>query len=74
MKKENLIGKRKSKFEKSLDGMNLKIKSYFGGGEAINGNTTKRIYKYIFEEKYVLLQCFENDPEIIILKIWIILS
>lgn len=51
IKRKELMGKREAKFEHSLETMKVKKKSYFGGGDALNGNTTKLIYNNFHDNK-----------------------
>ena len=39
------------------------MESNIYGGEAINGNTTNKTYKDFLKSKYVLIECFKEDPE-----------
>ena len=50
-------------FENSLKVMKVNKKSYFGGGDALNGNTTKLLYKDVLQKKFTILDCFIDDPE-----------
>ena len=43
--------------------MKVKKKSYFGGGDVVNGNTTKLFYKDVLQNKFTILECFDNDME-----------